>query len=133
LPEVGQLAAADGYQLCCELEIYAETIAGAQSMCTYANNSYPKGGTNMDATSWLLRKISEFKDIFVIGGIGFFGFGVGEISVSFLWCIAWVFNGFDSKATGKSMSGYHPGDLMGQWWKATKHAWHEFWGTKPSE
>lgn len=76
----------------------------------------------------LLKKINEAKDVLVIGGIGFFGFLVGEVSTDIVWIIIWIFVCFfDSTCATKKCNGYSPGHLMKSWWDATKKAWNDLW------
>jgi hypothetical protein len=75
----------------------------------------------------VFKKIMQFKDILVVGVIGFFGFGIGAFCVSCGWCIAWACHLGNTKKADADMNGYHPGDLIKQWGKAVGKAWHEFW------
>ena len=82
----------------------------------------------MDGLIWIFKKFGHLKDIFVIGGIGFIGFGIAEGVIGIIWGIVWLTTGLDTEETTRKMNGHQPGNIMGQWWDATKGAWNHLWG-----
>jgi hypothetical protein len=75
----------------------------------------------------VFKKISQLKDILVIGTLGLIGFGIGEVCVSIVWGVVLVFDLGDAQKASRDCGGYHPGDLIKKWGKAIGEAWHDFW------